>query len=191
MDWGPRSFRRREASCRARALRSLGVGGEILCEGLVATYCLRKVPVVSRIGKQPVQIPSGVKVNASPDGGGTRVRVEGPKGKLDIAIRGEAKVAVEGDNVVVTRAGDTRFERSYHGTARALLANMVHGVSEGFKKSLEIIGVGYQAKLQGKTVVLNIGFCHPVELPRTRGPDDRDPQSHDGSYFGSGQAGRR
>ena len=124
---------------------------------------------MSRIGKQPVQIPSGVKVNASPDGGGTRVRVEGPKGKLDIAIRGEAKVAVEGDNVVVTRAGDTRFERSYHGTARALLANMVHGVSEGFKKSLEIIGVGYQAKLQGKTVVLNIGFCHPVELPVPEG----------------------
>ena len=123
---------------------------------------------MSRIGKQPVTIPSGVKVNAkalaAEQGGGTEVQVDGQKGKLAFSFRSDVNIAVEGDRINVTRKDDQAFSRAYHGTARALLANMVRGASEGFRKTLEIIGVGYQAKLQGKQIVLNIGFCHPVEF---------------------------
>ncbi len=119
---------------------------------------------MSRIGKQPVAITAGVKVSPSKHGGGTRISVEGPKGKLQSDFRSDVSIDVEGDSVVVTRHNDETFSRAYHGTARALIANMVRGVSEGFSKRLDIIGVGYNAKLQGKKVVLAIGFCHPVEF---------------------------
>jgi large subunit ribosomal protein L6 len=117
---------------------------------------------MSRIGKQPVVVPSGVKVKQTADGDGVLVSVEGPKGKLSFPFRKGVEFAVDGDAVRISRSGDATFERAYHGTARALIANMVQGVSQGFEKTLDIEGVGYNAKLEKKNVVLQIGFCHPV-----------------------------
>ena len=97
---------------------------------------------MSRIGKQPVEIPAGVKVSQSDEGLYTRVRVEGPKGKLSFAFRKDVSLTVETDKVSVERRGNDCFQRSYHGTARAILANMVQGVTKGFEKNLEIEGVG-------------------------------------------------
>jgi large subunit ribosomal protein L6 len=119
---------------------------------------------MSRIGKKPVAIESGVKVVPVQHGGGTRVAVEGPKGKLSFDFRPEVTIAVQDDQVVVSRNGESGFCRSYHGTVRSLLANMVHGVSKGFEKRLQVVGVGYNAKLQKKSLVLQIGYSHPVEL---------------------------
>jgi large subunit ribosomal protein L6 len=122
---------------------------------------------VSRIGKQPVAIPAGVKVSQSKADGRTVLSIEGPKGKLSFPFRSEVSIAVEGSAVKVQRAGEEAFHRAYHGTARALIANMVRGVTQGFEKRLDIEGVGYNAKVEGKKLTLQIGFCHPVvfELP--------------------------
>ena len=124
---------------------------------------------MSRIGKQPVAVVPGVSVSPSKHGGGTRIDVQGPKGKLQSDFRPEVSIEVDGDKVVIQRKDDESFSRAYHGTARALIANMVRGVSEGFSKRLDIIGVGYNAKIQGSKVVLAIGFCHPVELDVPKG----------------------
>jgi large subunit ribosomal protein L6 len=124
---------------------------------------------VSRIGKQPVTIPSGVKVSSRKEGASTVVQVEGPKGKLAFPFRGDVSIEVDGTRIKLSRNGEGAFTRAYHGTARALVANMVEGVSKGFGKSLEIVGVGYQAKVAGKALELNIGFCHPVKLPIPQG----------------------
>lgn len=124
---------------------------------------------MSRIGKQPITVPAGVKVSQTKDGGGTRIEVEGPKGKLRRAFRSEVSFSIDGDVVAVTRQGDAKFDKAYHGTARALVANMVMGVHEGFRKTLEIEGVGYTAKLEGKSIILQIGFCHPVVRPVPEG----------------------
>ena len=120
---------------------------------------------MSRIGKKPVKVESGVKVTPSRHDGGTRIAVEGPKGKLSFDFRREVSFEVQGDEIVVRRNGDSAFERAYHGTARALLGNMVRGVHQGFQKRLEIVGVGYNAKVQGKKLVLQIGFTHTVDMP--------------------------
>jgi large subunit ribosomal protein L6 len=119
---------------------------------------------VSRIGKQPVVIPSGVKVSQVKADGSVRLDVEGPKGKLSFPFRGNVQIAVEASQIKVTRSGDEPFERAYHGTARALIANMVEGVTRGFERRLDIEGVGYNAKVEGKKLVLQIGFSHPVAL---------------------------
>lgn len=120
---------------------------------------------MSRIGKQPVVIPAGVKVRETQGDGVSLLEVEGPKGKLSATFRKEVKISVRGDRVVIERQGEESFFRAYHGTARALIANMVEGVSKGFQKGLEIEGVGYNAKLEGKDdLVLQIGFSHPVRL---------------------------
>ena len=107
--------------------------------------------------------------------GGTRVAIEGPKGKLDFDFREEVSIAVEDDQVVVTRSDDEAFSRSYHGTVRSLLANMVQGVTEGFARRLEIVGVGYNAEVKGKKLVLQIGFCHPVEMEIPQGLEVEAP----------------
>jgi large subunit ribosomal protein L6 len=112
-----------------------------------------------------VALPAGVKVKHATEAGRVVVSVEGPKGKLSVPLRPDIAISVDSSAIRVTRKGDTAFERAYHGTARALLANMVRGVSEGFARSLEIEGVGYSAKLEKKNLVLSIGFCHPVTLP--------------------------
>lgn len=109
---------------------------------------------MSRIGKLPVAIPAGVKVTVSPD----TMTVEGPKGKLTQTYDASVEIKVDGNNAFVTRRDDSKQTRSFHGLYRNLLNNMVLGVTSGFSKSLVINGVGYRAEVQGKLLVLNLGF---------------------------------
>ena len=113
---------------------------------------------MSRIGKQPVAIPAKVKVDVK----GSKVFVEGPKGKLDMEIPRRTSFKVEGDKVLVSRDGDDAEARAMHGLGRALVNNMVRGVSEGYMKKLEINGVGFKAAVQGKVVNLSLGYSHPI-----------------------------
>jgi large subunit ribosomal protein L6 len=113
---------------------------------------------MSRIGKQPITIPAKVKVDVK----GSRVFVEGPKGKLDMEIPRRTSVKVEGANVSVSRQGDDAEARAMHGLSRALLNNLVKGVSEGYVKKLEINGVGFKAAVQGKIVNMSLGYSHPI-----------------------------
>jgi large subunit ribosomal protein L6 len=116
---------------------------------------------MSRIGKTPVQIPPKVKVEIKD----RHVFVEGPKGKLDFALPKRTSAALEGDQVVVRRDGEDDEAKSLHGLSRALLNNMVKGVSEGFVIKLEIQGVGFKASVQGKTVNMSLGYSHPIVYP--------------------------
>ncbi len=114
---------------------------------------------MSRIGKNPIQIPKGVQV----DVGNGVVQVKGPKGSLLRSLPDGISAAMEGETLVVRRATDAKQHRALHGLTRALLANAVAGVSEGFKRELDIVGVGYKAELQGPhEVTLSLGFSHPV-----------------------------
>ncbi|HMJ90423.1 MAG TPA: 50S ribosomal protein L6 [Candidatus Acidoferrum sp.] len=118
---------------------------------------------MSRIGKQPVTIPAKVKVDVK----GSKVFVEGPKGKLDMEIPRRTSLKIEGGNIVVSRDGEDAEARAMHGLSRALLNNLVHGVSEGYVKKLEINGVGFKAAVVGKMVNLSLGYSHPInyEIP--------------------------
>ena len=120
---------------------------------------------MSRIGKQPVSIPSGV--DAKLDGG--TVRVKGPKGSLERTFHPEMTIEREGDALIVRRPSDEKHHRALHGLTRALLANMVQGVNEGFSKTLDLVGTGYRADQQGKDLVLNVGYSHPVDIPAPEG----------------------
>ncbi len=120
---------------------------------------------MSRLGKIPVEIPDKVKVAVS----GTTVNVEGPLGKLSWAHRPEVSVKVEGRKVLVSRSNDTKVVKSLHGTTRALIATMVHGVSQGYLKELDISGVGYNAKMAGDKLVLTLGYSHPVQFTIPKG----------------------
>lgn len=113
---------------------------------------------MSRIGKQPVVVPQGVKVQISADA----LDVQGPKGKLRIAIPHGIQVAQKDGQIVATRATDQY--RALHGLTRALVANAVQGVTQGFKKDLEIVGVGYRAEVKGKAVQFSLGYSHPIEF---------------------------
>lgn len=113
---------------------------------------------MSRIGKQPIPIPEKVKVSIKQ----THVTVEGPKGKLEVDIDPTISVKLENDEVLVTRPNDARRSRAFHGLTRALIANMVHGVNEGFEKKLEIQGVGYRAAKQGEALNFQLGYSHPI-----------------------------
>src|SRR5260221_6654555 len=113
---------------------------------------------MSRIGKQPIAIPAKVKVEVK----GEQVLVEGPKGKLNWELPRRTSLKVDNGNVVVSRQGDDAQARALHGLSRALVNNMVRGVSEGFVKKLEIQGVGFKAAVQGKTVNLSLGYSHPL-----------------------------
>jgi len=113
---------------------------------------------MSRIGKQPIPIPPKVKVELQ----GRTVRVEGPKGKLALELPPRTALRVEGDKILVTRDGEDARARAMHGLGRALVNNMVRGVTEAFVKKLEIHGVGFKAAVQGNTVTLNLGYSHPV-----------------------------
>lgn len=115
---------------------------------------------MSRLGKKPVAIPSGVKVNVADD---RTVTVEGKLGKLTYQHRPEVSIAVEGNEVVVTRGGEDRADRAFHGLTRALLANMVVGVSQGYEKKLEIQGVGYLGAISGDTLQLRVGFANEIQ----------------------------
>jgi len=114
---------------------------------------------MSRIGKQPVVIPDKVKVNIE----GRKVLVEGPKGKLDFEHHERMKAEVKDSQIVVSRQGDSKFDRTLHGTTRARIQNLIIGVTEGYKKELEIIGVGFRAQVQGKKLNLQLGFSHPID----------------------------
>jgi large subunit ribosomal protein L6 len=116
---------------------------------------------MSRIGKQPIVIPPKVKVNVT----GRKVHVEGPKGKLDLELHRRTSLKVEGDKITVSRDGDDAEAKSLHGLSRALVNNMVKGVSEGFVKRLGIQGVGFKAAVQGKSVNLSLGYSHPLLYP--------------------------
>ncbi len=118
---------------------------------------------MSRIGKQPILIPAKVKVEVK----GQKVHVEGPKGKLDWELPKRTSLKVEGDKIVVARDGEDAQARALHGLSRALVNNMVKGVSEGYVKKLEIQGVGFKASVTGKIVNLALGFSHPInyEIP--------------------------
>lgn len=118
---------------------------------------------MSRIGKQPVDIPSGVSVSLA----GRTLTVQGPKGTLTMDHRPEIDVAVEGNQVLVARRNDAKTSRAYHGLTRALIQNMVIGVTEGYKKELEINGVGWNAQIQGRKLNLNVGYADTrvLEIP--------------------------
>jgi large subunit ribosomal protein L6 len=115
---------------------------------------------VSRIGRAPIKIPAGVEVTLN----GSLIEVKGPKGQLSRELHPEMNVQVLDGSIVVTRPSDEKEHRSLHGLTRALIANMVKGVTEGFSRNLEIVGVGYRAAKQGNKLVLTVGYSHPVEM---------------------------
>ncbi|MBU1087254.1 MAG: 50S ribosomal protein L6 [Candidatus Omnitrophica bacterium] len=114
---------------------------------------------MSRIGVRPIVIPKDVKVNITKQS----VEVQGSKGKLEFPLSLRISVAVENDKIKVSRVGNNKNDRALHGLTRAMIANMVKGVSSGFEKQLEMIGVGYRAQLAGKKLTMQLGFSHPVE----------------------------
>lgn len=115
---------------------------------------------MSRIGNKLVEIPAGVTVTQD----GNTIVVKGPKGELTQTFSDLITINIEDNVVTFTRPNEEKFTKSLHGTVRALFNNMVVGVSEGFKKELDLVGVGYRAQLQGKKLVLNVGYSHPVEF---------------------------
>ena len=115
---------------------------------------------MSRVGKMPITVPSGVTVDIK----GESVTVKGPKGELSRSLTTEMLINLEGNTLTVTRPSESKKHRAYHGLTRSLLANMVEGVSKGFEKTLEIVGVGYRAEKVGEKLVIRIGFSHPVEV---------------------------
>jgi large subunit ribosomal protein L6 len=116
---------------------------------------------MSRIGKQPIPLPKGVDISIS----GEVINVKGPKGQLQVNLLPGISAAVEDGNLNITRADDEPQTRSFHGLVRALLANATAGVSEGWSKQLEIVGIGYRAESKGKSVVFSVGYSHPIDFP--------------------------
>lgn len=115
---------------------------------------------MSRVGRKPISVPSGVTVTVS----GSEVTVKGPKGTLKKKFSEDIAIKRDGDIITLERPNDLPQTRAFHGTTRALLANMITGVSSGFTKSLELIGVGYRVAAKGKGLTLSLGFSHPVEI---------------------------
>jgi len=115
---------------------------------------------MSRIGRKPIQVPAGVNVNL--DNG--VITVKGPKGTLSRDVHKDMKVNIAENEIVIERPSENKLHRSLHGTTRSLIANMVSGVTEGFTRNLELVGVGYRASKSGDKIVLNVGYSHPVEI---------------------------
>lgn len=115
---------------------------------------------MSRVGKVPITVPSGVTVDIK----GQNVTVKGPRGELNRVIPEDMVIKLDGDTLTVARPSDSKKHRSYHGLTRSLLSNMVDGVSKGFEKTLEIVGVGYRAEKSGEKLIIRIGYSHPVEV---------------------------
>lgn len=120
---------------------------------------------MSRIGKKPVVIPDGVEVKVD----GNVVTVKGLKGSLTRAFHNDINIQIEGNEVVITRPSDNKLHRALHGTTRSLVANMVEGVSKGFAKTLEMVGVGYRVAKSGNKITLSVGYSHPVEIAPEEG----------------------
>jgi large subunit ribosomal protein L6 len=128
---------------------------------------------MSRIGRKPISVPAGVKVEISSDA----VEVEGPKGKLNVPLPPGIRFEQKDSTLLALRQNDE--QRALHGLARALVANAVHGVTQGFKKELDIVGVGYRAEVKGKTVVFSLGYSHPIAFPIPEGIQiSVDKQTH-------------
>ena len=120
---------------------------------------------MSRIGLKPITIPAGVDVNVN----GTTVTVQGPNGTLSMDAHPNMTVSIEGSEVIVSRPNDDKENRSLHGLTRTLIHNMIVGVTEGFKKNLEVNGVGYRVQMQGNNLVMNLGFSHQVTMEAPEG----------------------
>ncbi|MEK4630334.1 50S ribosomal protein L6 [Solibacillus sp. FSL R7-0682] len=129
---------------------------------------------MSRVGKKIIEVPANVTVEVTAD---NTVTVKGPKGELTRQFNQDMKIEQEGNIITVVRPSDSKEHRTNHGTTRALLANMVTGVSEGFSRALELIGVGYRAQLQGNKLVLNVGYSHPVEFTPEQGLEIEVPSN--------------
>ena len=127
---------------------------------------------MSRIGRQPIPLPTGVTVAIEPE----TVRVNGPKGELSERVHKDIEVTQDGEQLVVSRPTDRGEHRALHGLTRSLVANMVHGVTTGYEKRLEIQGVGYRAQLKGKNLELAVGFSHPVGVAAPEGLEFEVPQ---------------
>lgn len=128
---------------------------------------------MSRIGKKPIEIPAGVTITIS----GDVVTVKGPKGELTRSFNPDIEIKMEENVINLSRPSESKEHRSIHGTTRSLLANMVEGVSKGFEKSLELIGVGYRAQKQGTKLVLSVGYSHPVEFEPEEGVEVEVPSN--------------
>lgn len=129
---------------------------------------------MSRVGKAPIAIPNGVTFNVTGD---NVVTVKGPKGQLEKAFNKNIKIEEKDGQIVVSRSSDVKEDRAFHGLTRALINNMVIGVTEGYSKTLELNGVGYKAAMQGKKLVLNLGYSHPVEIEPLEGITFEIPQA--------------
>ncbi|MDH5767719.1 MAG: 50S ribosomal protein L6 [Nitrospirota bacterium] len=115
---------------------------------------------MSRVGKKPIEIPKGVDVSVESG----EITVKGPKGQLSWNYPDKIKVLVNGSNIVVERTDNSRIERSLHGLTRSIISNMVTGVSQGYQKVLDIVGVGYRAQVTGNKIILTLGYSHPIEF---------------------------
>ncbi|CAH8719071.1 50S ribosomal protein L6 [Paenibacillus thiaminolyticus] len=120
---------------------------------------------MSRIGRKPITVPGGVTVTLD----NSVITIKGPKGSLSREIHKDMKVSVEENVIHVERPSDNKLHRSLHGTTRSVISNMVNGVTEGFSKTLELVGVGYRANKTGNKLVLNVGYSHPVEITPEEG----------------------
>ncbi|MBI3590471.1 MAG: 50S ribosomal protein L6 [Candidatus Melainabacteria bacterium] len=119
---------------------------------------------MSRIGKNPIQIPEKVEATISDSPSGQTVKVKGPKGELESIFRKEIKITKEENKIVLKRDSDEKLNKSLHGMTRSLIQNMILGVTQGYKKELDIVGVGYRAQVQNNKLLLQIGYSHPVEV---------------------------
>jgi large subunit ribosomal protein L6 len=135
---------------------------------------------MSRIGKKPITLPAGVELTINDN----HVTVKGPKGSLEGTFNNELTMSLDNNELTIARPSESKFHRSIHGTTRALINNMVVGVSEGFKKDLKMIGVGYRAQLQGQKLVLNAGYSNPVEMDIPEGITVEVPKNTDISVSG-------
>jgi len=120
---------------------------------------------MSRIGNKPIEIPAGIKVDIK----NNEVTVTGPKGSLTRTIRNEISLNIDNGKLIVSRNADDKMHKSLHGLTRTLISNMIEGVSKGFTKSLELVGVGYRCQLQGKKLIIQVGYSHPVEIDAPEG----------------------
>lgn len=128
---------------------------------------------MSRIGNKPIEVPNGVTVSLD----GTVITVKGPKGELTRELHPDMKVNVGENEITVERPSDQKEHRSLHGTTRSLISNMVEGVTKGFERKLELVGVGYRASKSGNKLVLNVGYSHPVEFEPEQGLEIEVPDA--------------
>lgn len=128
---------------------------------------------MSRIGRKPIQVPNGVNISLD----NSVITVKGPKGSLTRELHKDMKVVVAENEITIERPSDNKLHRSLHGTTRSVVANMVNGVTEGFVKNLELVGVGYRANKTGDKIVLNVGYSHPVEFTPDNGIEFEVPSN--------------